>query len=58
METLKREGQSILVIDKHIDRLRQLANRHYVVEKGRIAWSGDTTALAAERDKVEILISV
>ncbi|MEC9268325.1 ABC transporter ATP-binding protein [Pacificispira sp.] len=58
LETLKREGQSILVIDKHIDRLRQLANRHYVVEKGRIAWSGDTTALAAERDKVEILISV
>jgi len=58
LETLKREGQSILVIDKHIDRLRQLANRHYVVEKGRVAWSGDTTALAAQRDKVEILISV
>ncbi len=58
LETLKREGQSILVIDKHIDRLRQLANRHYVVEKGRIAWSGDTTALADERDKVEVLISV
>lgn len=40
IEGLKRDGQAILLIDKNLDRLLAIANRHYVIEKGRIAWSG------------------
>ena len=46
---LKAEGQSILVIDKNIDALLRLADRHYVIEKGRIVWTGDSAALAADK---------
>ncbi len=45
---LKRAGQSILVIDKDIRALSRIADRHHIVEKGRIAWSGDGAALAAD----------
>ena len=45
---LKAEGQSILVIDKNVDALLRLADRHHVIEKGRIVWTGDSAALAAD----------
>lgn len=45
---LKGEGQSILVIDKNIDALLRLADRHHVIEKGRIVWAGDSASLAAD----------
>ena len=37
---LKAEGLSILVVDKNIADLTRLADRHYVIEKGRVVWSG------------------
>ena len=43
--TLKRDGLTLVVIDKNIGPLTRLADRHYIVEKGRIAWSGDSQAL-------------
>jgi branched-chain amino acid transport system ATP-binding protein len=45
---LKGEGQAILVIDKNVSNLIALADRHYIVEKGRVVWSGSSTALAAD----------
>ena len=45
---LKREGLSILVIDKDVKSLTQVADRHYVLEKGRVVWSGSSAALAAD----------
>ena len=45
---LKTEGQAILVIDKNVDALLRLADRHHVIEKGRIVWTGDSAALAAD----------
>jgi branched-chain amino acid transport system ATP-binding protein len=50
---LRDEGQSILVIDKHLDALMRLANRHCVIEKGQVVWTGDTAALVADRAKVD-----
>jgi branched-chain amino acid transport system ATP-binding protein len=47
---LKERGQSILVIDKNLDALIALADRHYVIEKGRIVWDGDSAQLAASPD--------
>ena len=44
---LKAEGEAILVIDKNVDALARFADRHYVVEKGRVVWSGSTGDLRA-----------
>jgi branched-chain amino acid transport system ATP-binding protein len=51
IERLKAAGQSILIIDKNIEALIRLSDRHYVVEKGRIAWNGTSAEL---RDTPEI----
>jgi branched-chain amino acid transport system ATP-binding protein len=45
---LKRDGQAIIVIDKNIDALTRLADRHVVLEKGRVVWTGSSAALAAD----------
>jgi branched-chain amino acid transport system ATP-binding protein len=47
---LKSAGQAILVIDKNVHALTRVADRHYILEKGRIVWSGDSAALQAEPD--------
>lgn len=52
LEALKREGQSILVVDKNVGVLRRLADRHFVIERGRTVWSGDGAALDRDREKV------
>jgi branched-chain amino acid transport system ATP-binding protein len=49
LHALKRTGLSILVIDKDIDALAELADRHYILEKGEIVWSGNTPSLLADR---------
>ena len=47
IENLKAEDQAILLIDKNIDALLRLADRHHIIEKGRIVWTGTSAALAA-----------
>jgi len=44
---LKAEGQSILLIDKNVDALLRLADRHAILEKGRVVWQGTSAELAA-----------
>jgi branched-chain amino acid transport system ATP-binding protein len=44
---LKAEGQAILLIDKNLRAVMQLADRHTVIEKGRTVWSGTSAELAA-----------
>ena len=50
LEVLRKTGQSILVIDKHIESLLRFADHHYILEKGRIVWSGDSALLAEDLD--------
>jgi branched-chain amino acid transport system ATP-binding protein len=45
---LKAQGLSILVIDKDVRALTRVADRHYVLEKGRVVWSGSSAELAAD----------
>jgi branched-chain amino acid transport system ATP-binding protein len=47
---IKREGDAILLIDKNVDALAKLADRHVVMEKGRIAWAGSTQDLLSNAD--------
>jgi len=46
LEALKAQGQSILLIDKNLDALLRVADRHYIMEKGRVVWHGESAALA------------
>ena len=50
IERLKAEGLSILVIDKDVRALTRVADRHYVLEKGRVVWSGTSSELSASPD--------
>jgi len=50
LENLKREGQSILVIDKSVKALTQIGDRHNIVEKGRVVWSGNSDELQSNTD--------
>ena len=45
---LKRDGLAILIIDKTVEALLRLSDRHVILEKGRIVWSGTSRALAAD----------
>ena len=45
LKRLKSEGQAILLVDKHIDALLKLADRHVVIEKGHVVWSGSSADL-------------
>ena len=44
---LKAQGQSILVIDKNVEALTRIADRHYLIERGRVVWSGTSAELVA-----------
>jgi branched-chain amino acid transport system ATP-binding protein len=50
IERLKSSGLSILIIDKDLKALTRIADRHYVLEKGRVVWEGASSALAANQD--------
>ena len=45
---LKAEGQAILLVDKHLDALTRIADRHVVLEKGHAVWTGTSAALTAD----------
>ena len=47
---LKAQGLSLLVIDKAVEAQAAVADVHYVLEKGRVVWSGSSTALSANQD--------
>ncbi|MBK4215083.1 ABC transporter ATP-binding protein [Paracoccus caeni] len=47
---LKDEGEAILVIDKNVDALVRFADRHVVIEKGKVVWTGTTPDLIATPD--------
>jgi branched-chain amino acid transport system ATP-binding protein len=50
IQRLKSEGLSILVIDKDVKALTRVADVHYMLEKGRVVWSGSSAQLAASED--------
>ena len=50
LERLKADGQSILLIDKNVTALSRIADRHYILEKGRVVWHGGSAELRAETE--------
>ena len=55
---LKQSGQAILVIDKDIAALTRIADRHYILEKGRVVWSGDSVELTADPNLVHRYLGI
>ena len=49
LHALRAEGQSILVVDKYVQKLVQLADHHTIIERGRVVWQGGSQALEADR---------
>ena len=48
LKRLKQEGQAILIVDKHLEALLRFADRHVVIEKGHVVWTGTSAELAAD----------
>ena len=58
LAALKRDGLSILVIDKTVDALMRLCDRHLILEKGRVVWQGTSAALAVDPEARDRYLSV
>ena len=58
LAALKAAGQTILVVDKYVHRLMDLADRHLILERGRLVWEGDSAALNADRRLWERYLAV
>jgi len=50
IERLKAEGLALLLIDKDLRALARVADRHYILEKGRVVWVGDSRELSQNQD--------
>jgi branched-chain amino acid transport system ATP-binding protein len=48
LRRLRDAGQAVLVIDKYVDRLIPISDRHYILEAGKVAWSGTSAQLQAD----------
>ena len=48
LQDLKSGGQSILLVDKNIEALTRIADRHYIIEKGRVVWEADSAQLSED----------
>jgi branched-chain amino acid transport system ATP-binding protein len=58
LRKLKQSGQSILLVDKNLKVLARLADRHYVLERGRVRWSGDSRALGNEYEAIRRVVGL
>lgn len=48
LDNLRNAGQTTLVIDKYVERLIRLVDHHTIIEKGRVVWQGDSSALSSD----------
>ncbi len=48
LQRLRADGLSILLIDKHVEAVTAFADRHFILEKGRVVWQGDSASLRAD----------
>ncbi len=58
LQALKQDGEAILVVDKNLANLVALADRHVVIERGRVVWTGGSAALKADLEKVQAYLHV
>ncbi len=49
LRLLRNEGQSLIVVDKYVNRLVEIASHHLILERGQVAWTGSSDALRDDR---------
>jgi branched-chain amino acid transport system ATP-binding protein len=57
LSMVRAEGMSILVIDKNLRPLLELCDRHLILEKGRVVWSGSSADLRADQQAQQKYLS-
>ena len=50
LDYLKTQGLAILIIDKNVNHLARIADRHVIIEKGKVVWTGTSSDLAESPD--------
>ncbi|MFT4003132.1 MAG: ABC transporter ATP-binding protein [Rhizobium sp.] len=55
---LRAAGQAILLVDKNLAVLKRLADRHYIIEKGRSVWSGNGADLDRDYEQVQGYVGI
>ena len=58
LQQLKETGMAILCVDKNLAAMLPMADRHYIVEKGRVAWQGDSAEYVKSKDRLQALLGV
>ena len=58
LESLKEQGQSILLIDKNLDQLMRLVDQHFLMERGRIVWEGTSKELRQNPELISRYLGV
>ncbi|MEC8596465.1 MAG: ABC transporter ATP-binding protein [SAR324 cluster bacterium] len=58
LESLKEQGQSILLIDKNLDQLMRLVDQHFLMERGRIVWEGTSKELRQNPELIRRYLGV
>ena len=58
LQVLRNQRLSVLLIDKNVDVLSRIADRHIVLERGRVVWSGDSKAFIDARSGLEQYLGV
>ena len=58
VSSLKSAGQSILLVDKNIDALTRIADRHYIIENGKVVWEGTSSELQGDQDLQQRFLGV
>ncbi len=58
LDNIRQTGLSILVVDKNLKDLMRLADKHYIVQRGEVVWSGSSAALATDRDALSNYLGV
>lgn len=58
IRTINAEGVAILLVEQNLKVPLKLARRQFVIDNGRVVWSGTTEELRADRARIESLISV
>ena len=55
---LKTQGLAMLIVDKELDQMLVVGDRHYIIEKGSVVWSGNSDAFRADRAALEMFLGV
>jgi len=48
LKLLRQRGQSLIIVDKYVNRLVEIADRHVILERGQVAWTGSSEELSSD----------